>query len=437
MDALKRAEEAKRQAHAGSTAEPTGLTLEEKSGKDANRVDASAPLDLVLEPDQLASTGHQSLPSIPQNLETLDHQFLDSVPPPQPRPAQSKSTATHSAKGPAPSSNPAAKPLTHAQQAAKSVFEAKQPARGTPVFFITVAVITLIAVACIGIYFWLQLQPKSGLLPAKSAAPQLAVPSVATQPPAVSPVPASAQAGSRALQAAEPERKVDIREAPIPVPPARPATQGRKRSALDELSGEPGGIRFRSSQPGIDPALMRGYELYQAGDRAGAKMAYEQALKNDANNLDALHGLGVLAVQNRQVEEAEYYFQRTLTVDPRDAVARAGLAALRNQSDPTNTESRLRSLLAEQPNSSQLNFALGNLLAANARWAEAQQAYFKAMATEPENPDVLFNLAVSLDHLHQAKLAADYYRKAVAAAANRPHQFDTGRANERIRALQP
>ena len=214
--------------------------------------------------------------------------------------------------------------------------------------------------------------------------------------------------------------------------------RARKRTALDELSGgSSGGIRFRSSQPGIDPALMRGYEAYQAGDYATARAAYEQALRNDPNNLDALHGLGALALQAKQAEEAEYYFQCSLAVEPRDPVARAGLTAVRNESDPVNAESRLRTLLADKPNSPHLNFALGNLLASGSRWAEAQQAYFRAMSADPENPDVLFNLAVSLDHLHQDRIAIDYYRKAIAAAGRHPHQFDPGRAAERIKAIQP
>ena len=48
---------------------------------------------------------------------------------------------------------------------------------------------------------------------------------------------------------------------------------------------------------------------------------------------------------------------------------------------------------------------LGNQLAQQGRWSEAQQEYFKAFASEPDNADFAYNLAVSLDHLRQPKLA--------------------------------
>jgi tetratricopeptide (TPR) repeat protein len=49
---------------------------------------------------------------------------------------------------------------------------------------------------------------------------------------------------------------------------------------------------------------------------------------------------------------------------------------------------------------------------ATARWNDAQQAYFRAYSAEPDNPDILYNLAISLEHLRQNKLAAQYYAQA-------------------------
>ena len=44
---------------------------------------------------------------------------------------------------------------------------------------------------------------------------------------------------------------------------------------------------------------------------------------------------------------------------------------------------------------------------------------------------------VSLDQLHQAKLAGQYYRQALAAAEGRPAAFDREQAASRLRELQP
>ena len=73
-------------------------------------------------------------------------------------------------------------------------------------------------------------------------------------------------------------------------------------------------------------------------------------------------------------------------------------------------------MLADNPGAHVLNFTLGNQFAQQGRWAEAQQEYFKAFAAEPDNADFAYNLAVSLDHLRQPKLALEYYRRALALA---------------------
>ena len=99
--------------------------------------------------------------------------------------------------------------------------------------------------------------------------------------------------------------------------------------------------------------------------------------------------------------------------------------------------SRLKTLLAAQPQSAELNFTLGNLYARQRRWAEAQQAYFNAVAADADNPDYLFNLAVSLDQLRKPRPAAQHYRLALEAAARRPAAFDGEQVRRRLAELQP
>jgi uncharacterized protein HemY len=113
------------------------------------------------------------------------------------------------------------------------------------------------------------------------------------------------------------------------------------------------------------------------------------------------------------------------------------MIGLSGQGDPVAGESRMKSLLAAQGELPVVNFALGNLYARQQRWSDAQQAYFKAVTADANNPDYLFNLAVSLDQLHQAKLAADYYGQALSAADGRAAAFDRALAARRMRELQP
>jgi tetratricopeptide (TPR) repeat protein len=173
-----------------------------------------------------------------------------------------------------------------------------------------------------------------------------------------------------------------------------------------------------------------------AGDLASAQLAYQQALRDDPGNRDALLGLAAVDTRSGRFESADAAYARLLQIDPRDPHAQAGLIALRSgRIDPLAAESRIKYLLAADPGSHVLYFTLGNQLAQQGRWAEAQQQYFKAFAAESDNPDFAYNLAVSLDHLRQDKLALEYYRRALSLAAKRGASFDASAARERVAQL--
>lgn len=181
--------------------------------------------------------------------------------------------------------------------------------------------------------------------------------------------------------------------------------------------------------------IEQAYASFQKGDFGNARELYQAALKKDASSRDALLGLAALDMRARDFALAEARYLRLLENDPRDSDALAGLIALRGQVDPTQSESRLKTLIAAQPEASQLHFALGNLLAAQRRWNEAQAAYFKAYSLEPESPDFAFNLAVSLDQMRQIKPALEYYRRALALAGSRSSGFDKAVVANRISEL--
>ena len=217
--------------------------------------------------------------------------------------------------------------------------------------------------------------------------------------------------------------------------PTRAGTLASRPQASDaEVPGEPRVRRAAVPREQINPAVARAYSAYTAGDIAGAKRHYEDALRGDPRSLDALNGMTAIALRAGRRDLAETYLARALEVDPRDTYALSALASLKGQSDPQAAESRLRGLISAVPDSPAAHFALGNLYARDSRWADAQQAYFRAFSSEPDNPDYLFNLAVSLDHLRQSKPALQYYQSAL--AATRPGAFDREQVGARIRDLQ-
>ena len=196
-------------------------------------------------------------------------------------------------------------------------------------------------------------------------------------------------------------------------------------------------IRFSRTRPEPDTNVQDGYAKLQGNQLDAARHDYDKALVSDPNNVDALLALAAIAQRQGRTGDADRYLQRAIEADPRNPAAQAGILGSNGGGDLQVNESRLKSLLAAQPESGPLNFALGNLYSRQGRWSEAQQVYFNAVAADADNPDYLFNLAVSLDHLRQPKLAAQHYRLALEAAQRRPAAFDRERAARRLNELQP
>jgi tetratricopeptide (TPR) repeat protein len=186
----------------------------------------------------------------------------------------------------------------------------------------------------------------------------------------------------------------------------------------------------------VHPKVDSAYSAYLAGDVDAARTSYQEALRAEPFNRDALLGLAAVDVRGGRLEAAEAAYARLLRADPKDAHAQAGLIALRSgRMDPLVAESRIKTLLAAEPGAHVLHFTLGNQLAQQARWAEAQQHYFKAFSADPENADFAYNVAVSLDHMRQSRLALEYYQRALALAAKRGASFDAQAARDRVAQL--
>jgi tetratricopeptide (TPR) repeat protein len=459
--------------------------------KQASKPAAQAAAPLELAPSEPAvSVGapekpiitRQSLPEINQQLEILSADLPSSVP----APAQIEMSAAQPAAPPvraAPEPVFAEEPVQE-QAAAKQLFEAKGLEDYNPrkPFYYTVGALSVFAVGTV-FYFWWQLQPRYIVAPAAVAnatarppasgsppPPAVAAPAApAAVDPLAAPRPDGATAGpgpvtaptarnapAKTAQAAPNAAKAPAAPAAIPSPvpgaaaaPANSATSplviartapaSREDSAVVPPRQRTAAARapaIMTSAMRADQHLERAYDAYQRGDLAAARQDYHEALKLDPKNRDALLGLATIAARNGEFNEAEARYLRLLEADPRDSHAMAGLIALRGQADPMQSESRLKGMIANQPEAGYLHFALGNQMAAQARWAEAQESYFKAVGSDPDSPDYAYNLAVSLDHLRQTKPALEYYQKALALGGTRPSTFDRNRAAARIRELQ-
>lgn len=271
------------------------------------------------------------------------------------------------------------------------------------------------------------------------AAPPMTPPTIA--PLATTPGAATRRPADAAHRAAATPRQATPDRRGIARPPARDAVGDAPRaaSAPAALAAPTAmdSLRISAATRSVDPTLLHAYDAFHADDLAAAEADYAALLAVEPHHADALQGMAALAVRRGHFARAQAYYRQTIAADPANALAQAALLGLDGAADALGAESRLKSLLATQPHQHAVNFALGNVYAAGDRWHEAQQQFFHAHTGDVAQPDYLFNLAVSLDHLQQRTLAADYYRRALAAAARRPAAFDQMRTAARLRALLP
>jgi len=459
LEALKKAEQAKQ----GETTQQPGAGARPPAGG------LPTGEGLSLAPDEAPAAGpgtsqpitRDRLPDITQNLEILSDDLASGISAPPARNAgPGGNRAAGAARAPAgrlPEDSAAQQDSD--REAARQLFEAHtgdyDPRRP---FKLVLAGLGIAAIGVV-IYFWWQMQPRSltvaqnpsppppppsqqiAAAPTPSPAPVQQV-EPAPVPPAPEPVapPATATAAPPttpgAAVPAPPQPMPAIRRTPRPSPPSAPAQAAARPATEEPLPGARGTMSIRRTQSGVDEAVKRGYDALASGDLAAARVEYDRALRADPLSRDALLGVAAVDIRVGDYNHAAATYARLLELDPRDPVAAAGLIGLRGAVDPVQAESQLQNLLAAQPDSAVLHFALGNILATQSRWADAQQSYFRAVAAEPENPDYEFNLAVSLDNLHKGTLALEHYQRALALAASRTAGFNKPQAEARIRDLQ-
>jgi Flp pilus assembly protein TadD len=198
--------------------------------------------------------------------------------------------------------------------------------------------------------------------------------------------------------------------------PTNPSLSNRNSNGpqSSEISSVPP-IRIEHSHKSdaVDPMVLSAWNAYRNGDLDTASQHYGEVLRKDTQNRDALLGMAAIAQQQSQDGLAAKFYSQLLSIDPRDPDAHAGMSSLLGENEGVGAESHLKLLLAQQPESAALHFALGNHYAEQARWGDAEQAYFDACELESDNAQFAFNLAVSLDHLGQKELAAQHYRHAL------------------------
>jgi Flp pilus assembly protein TadD len=191
-------------------------------------------------------------------------------------------------------------------------------------------------------------------------------------------------------------------------------TGGRADSEVPPISSAKDGApaaRLKKAAPA--ETSVGAWQLLNQGEFASASQQYQRLATRQPDDADAVLGLATVQHRNGQREAAHANYRRVLALQPDNASAVAGLLQLLGESDPAAAESRLKDFIESQPGDAAPYAALGQLLARQGRWAEAQAALFDAHRLQPGRGVHAFNLAVALDRLHLSRQATDFYTLAL------------------------
>lgn len=337
---------------------------------------------------------------------------------------------------------PDANTASASRAAGQTLFAAKKK-KGAPKFRWKLGLVPTTFIICsiigsiYGYYVWRELNPPIQRVAERPVVPPAPTPITVPAPPVlVANLPPAVTTPQPPMTEAAPVAAAPTVEKPLA--PNYTIAKPRTKTAAKSAPKAPAGMSIERQQATdtITPALQDAYQTYQRGDYVTASQGYKEVLKQDVRNRDALLGLGAIAQQQGQDQVAQHYYRQVLLLDPRDPIALGAMTAY-SAGNGVDTESQLKQMLTEQPRSAALNYALGNVYADQSRWADAQQAYFNARMLEPSNPQFTYNLAVSLDHLGQSKLAAQFYQQALQLDPAGNAGFDHAQAQRRLNELSP
>ena len=211
-------------------------------------------------------------------------------------------------------------------------------------------------------------------------------------------------------------------------------TQAEAAATRSESSSSTLEIISSSKVGQKDLWLVEAYDAYKSGNDSLAMTRYNQVLEIDPGNRNALLARAAINVQNKNGNAAIKDYQTLLLHNPKDSLAMTSLITVANYS-PLETESQLKLMIRDEPNSPYLNFALANAYGVQNRWQEAQGYYFKALENNPGDPNYAYNLAVSLEHIAQPMAAVGYYQRALDNINNGLATFNREVVSQRMETL--
>lgn len=165
---------------------------------------------------------------------------------------------------------------------------------------------------------------------------------------------------------------------------------------------------------GIEQALDIALRHHQTGNLEAAESIYRQVISFQPGNVQALHLLGVVALQRQDYPAALDFFDRAIAGKPDFAEAYTNRGnALRELGRLDKAEASYRKAIAINGAFAMAHYNLGNILLAGKRFDESAAHFRKALAANPRFTEARINLGLVCKEAGNLKEAETCYRTAL------------------------
>jgi len=165
--------------------------------------------------------------------------------------------------------------------------------------------------------------------------------------------------------------------------------------------------------------LQAALEHHQAGHLPQAEALYQQILQIEPHQTDALHFLGLVAIQTGRSELAIELISKALLFKPDYANAHSNLGfAFQTQGKFDAAIESYQKALTLDSNITAAHFNMGNVFQAQGKLEAAVESYRKALALNPNYVEAHYNLGLVLQAQGKLDAAVESYRMALSHNPN-------------------
>ena len=177
--------------------------------------------------------------------------------------------------------------------------------------------------------------------------------------------------------------------------------------------------------PKIVQIFQQGLSWHQRGQLLQAKAAYEQVLGKQPKHFDALHMLGVIAFQTKNLTLADELIGKAIEINPNvaSAYSNRGLA-LKELKRLDDALASYDKAIALKPDYADAFYNRGNALQALKRLEDALASYDKAITLKPDYAEAFNNRGTALQELKRLKDALASYDAAIALKPDYAEAFN-------------